>query len=230
MAKNSASGISGREPDCALWTRQYHRGVVPTIVWEVGHSQKRSSLFRRAKMWCRRYDGQVCVVILLKYLRRNPLTDNSSILEVYRPTRRITDGKWTATKDGPTYILFPPPLNANGPLDAVPLTYQDYFGPGNIGPAPDIDVNRRFDLPLSLVRRWVEEMVAVTAERFAYRYVSGGSSVAGQILDPAIDVAPEPHVEHGEVQDEGRATPEMMDYEEFGEEWDAAMSDVSDEA
>lgn len=230
MAKNSATGISGREPDCALWTRQYHRGVVPTIVWEVGHSQKRSSLFRRAKMWCRRYDGQVCVVILLKYLRRNPLTDNSSILEVYRPTRRIADDKWTATKDGPTYILFPPPPNANGPLDAVPLTYQDYFGPGNIGAAPDIDVNRRFDLPLNLVRRWVEEMVAVTAERFAYRYVSGGSSVAGQIHDPAVDVAPEPHVEHEEVQDEGRATPEQMDYEEFGDEWDAAMSDVSDEA
>lgn len=83
-------------------------------------------------MWCRRYDGQVPAVILLKYLRRNPVTDTSKILEVYRPTRRI-DGKWAAAKDGPTYSLFPPPLNADGALDAVPLTYQDYFGPGNTG-------------------------------------------------------------------------------------------------
>lgn len=82
-------------------------------------------------MWCRCYNGQIRVVILLKYLRRNPFTDNSSILEVYRPTRRIADEKWTATKDGPTYTLFPPPPNANGPADVVPLTYWGYFGPGS---------------------------------------------------------------------------------------------------
>lgn len=229
MAKHGATGISGREPDCALWTRNYHRGIVPTIVWEVGHSQKRSSLFRRAKMWCRRYDGHVRVVILLKYLRRNPLVDNSSILEVYRPGRRIADGKWTAAKDGPTYVLFPVPLDADGPLDAVPLTYQDYFGPGNVGGADHCDPDRRFDLPLGLVRRWVLEMVAVTVERFAYRYVSGGSSVAGEIHAPVIPVAgsgDQPPV----VEDERRATPEMEEYEEFGDDWDAAMSDVSDDA
>lgn len=177
-------------------------------------------------MWCRRYNGLVCVVILLKYPRRNPITDTSSILEVYRPTRRI-DGKWTASKDGPTYNLFPPPLSANGPLDVVPLTYQDYFGPGNTG-GVDIDPDRRFDLPLSLVRRVIEEMVAVTAERFAYRYVSGGSSI-GEAHDPGVAVAaPEPDVVV-QVQYEGRATPEQVEYEEFGDEWDAAMSDVSDD-
>lgn len=227
MAKNSASGISGREPDCAVWTRHYHRGIVPTIVWEVGHSQKRSSLFRRAKMWCRRYDGQVRVVILLKYLRRNPLADNSSILEVYRPARRVGDGRWTAAKDGPTYALFPAPLNAGTPLDAVPLTYQDYFGPGNTGGDVNVDPDRRFDLPLSLVRRWVEDMVAVTAERFGYRYVSGGSSIGSVIHEPVV--SPDGEVE-AVVQEEGRQTPELVEYAEFGDEWDAAMSDVSDDA
>lgn len=119
--------------------------------------------------------------------------------------------------DGRTFVLFPPPL------DAVPLTHRQYFGPGNTGGRPDIDPDRRFDMPLSLVRRWVEEMVAVTVERFAYRYVSGGSSVAGQIPDPGFVVAPEPILQHEEVQ-------EQIEYEEFGDEWDAARSDVSDEA
>lgn len=37
-------------------------------------------------------------------------------------------------------------------------------------------------------------------------------------------------VEPEVVQDEGRATPEQVEYEQFGDEWDAAMSDVSDDA
>lgn len=143
---------------------------------------------------------------------------------------RRVDGKWTAAKDGPTYSLFPAPPNANDPLDAVPLTYQDYFGPGNTAGA-HIDPERRFDLPLGLVRRWVQEMVAVTVERFAYRYVSGGSSVGGEVQDLGAGVgAPDVVVEPAVVMDDGRATPEMVEYEEFGDEWDAAMSDVSDDA
>lgn len=76
-------------------------------------------------------------------------------------------------------------------------------------------------------------MVAVKVERFAYRYGSGGSSVGGEVHDPAIGVvAPEPDavVEPEMEPDEGRATPEQVEYGEFGDEWDAAMSDVSDDA
>ncbi|KAL0630862.1 hypothetical protein Q9L58_010285 [Maublancomyces gigas] len=79
------------------------------VIWEVGVSQKRTSLLRRAKTWCRRYDSQVRVVILVKYLRRDPRTDNASILEVYRPLIRQCNGCWTAVREDPMYQLFPRP-------------------------------------------------------------------------------------------------------------------------
>lgn len=230
MAKRGTTGVSSREPDCAIWTSSFNRGIVPTIIWEVGHSQKRTSLLRRAKMWCRRYNGNIRVVILLKYLRKNPLTDNSSILEVYRPLRR-QDGKWTAVKDGPTYALFPPPPNADTPLDSIPLTYEDYFGSGNWGyesSGERIDPGKRSDLPLSLVRRRIEEVVAVTVERFAYRYHSGGSSVGDNMQVAVEDGGEDGEGDETEQVEEGRGSPEVQDYEEFGDDWDAAMSDVSD--
>lgn len=231
--KQTPSGtLSQREPDCALWTLSYESGIIPTLVWEVGHSQKRSSLLRRAKMWCRRYDGKVRVVILVKYLRKDPRQDNSSIITVYRPHRR-EDGKWTAEQQGPVYTLFPRPPRAGyeNPDDAVPLAYEDYFGTGNVG-GPDpttgrpIDPRRRFDLPLELVREMVLEVVRVTTEREGFRYVSGGSSVGANVpVEEVVDEVADVHLQ--EVSERGSPVVEM-EYEEYGDDWDAAMSDVSD--
>lgn len=180
-------------------------------------------------MWCRRYDGQVRVIIFLKYLRKNPLTGRASILEVYRPACR--NGRWTAVKDGPTYELFPVPANAGGEMDAVPLTLEDYFGAGNTC-GGQIDPGRRFDLPLGLVRKTIEEIVGVTVARLAYRSPSDGSGVAG---DMQVSVS-ESRGGDGlsglgdgmDVEGGGEST-EVVDYEEFGSEWDATMSDVSDD-
>lgn len=183
MTKGTGSGsTSNREPDCAVWTPAYVNGVVPTIVWEVGHTQKRQSLFRRAKMWCRRYDGMVRVVFLVKYQRRNPHVDKAAILMVYRPSWR--GDKWTALQDGPVYQLFPRPQNIVPGSDAVPLTYQDYFGPGNIGVdgnGEEINPDARFDLPLERVREEMEDILGADIHRGEYRYPSGGSSNAAVV-------------------------------------------------
>ncbi|KAL0634219.1 hypothetical protein Q9L58_006835 [Maublancomyces gigas] len=227
--------LNQREPDSAVWTRHYESGIVPTIVWEVGHSQKRSSLYRRAKMWCRRYDGKVHVVILVKYLRKDPSLDNASILEVYRPAYRSrTIGgppRWTARKDGRTYQLFPrPPEAIEGAYetleDTIPLTYRDYFGEGNVGAG--VDPSTRFDLPLES----------------QYRYASGGSSVGGVLAVEDALLGDEAHLDGGERAEDGAGVDlreqspeehvgpdgdaEMEEYAADDDDWDAAMSDVSD--
>lgn len=222
MQKATATGQSQREADCTLYTTAYHSGIVPTIVWEVGHSQKRQSLVRRAKMWCRRYDGQVRAVILVKYLCRNPRVNCASILLLFRPMRK-PDGKWTAMQDGPTYTLFPRPADAGTATDEVPLVYEDYFGPGNLGVGKT--GQERFNLPLELVRELMEESITVACGREGYRFVSGGSSVAGQQPGAVAEV---------EMQDPPLVVPAVVspvaeEFEEFGDDWDAAMSDVSDD-
>lgn len=240
--KQSADGkTSQREPDSAVWTANYHSGIIPTIIWEVGHSQKRSSLFRRAKMWCRRYDGKVHVIILVKYLCKDPRLNNSSILEVYRPALlpRIPGElpRWTARKDGPTYTLFPRPAEDDhrSAEDVVPLTYRDYFGEGNVGPG--VDPTTRFDLPLELVRKTIELVVSVTERREQYRYISGGSSIGGadlieNIMEEVLQAEQNEKRDQGN-QFESRGTPEgsgveMEEYEADGDNWDMALSDVSE--
>ncbi|KAL0630793.1 hypothetical protein Q9L58_010360 [Maublancomyces gigas] len=130
-------------------------------------------------MWCRRYDGHVRAVILVKYLCRNPHISRASILLLFRPVQR-PDGKWAAlqVQVGPKYILFPRPADAGTETDGVPLVYEDYFGPENLGVGKT--GQERFDPPLELVRELVEESIAVTCEREGYRFVSDGSSVASQ--------------------------------------------------
>lgn len=49
---------------------------------------------------------------------------------------------------------------------------------------------RRFNLPLSQPRTVVEEKLGETAELFAYRFVSGGSSVVGAAHDLGVPVSP----------------------------------------
>lgn len=44
MQKSTPTRKSQREADCTLYTTAYHSGIVPTIVREVGHPQKRQSL------------------------------------------------------------------------------------------------------------------------------------------------------------------------------------------
>lgn len=133
-------------------------------------------------MWCRRYDGRVRAVILVKYLCRNPHINHASIPLLFRPVQR-PDGKWTALQVGPTYTLFPRPADAGTETDGVPLVYEGYFGPGYFGPG-NLGVGKtgqeRFDLPLELVRELMEESIAVTCEREGYQLFSGGSSMAGQ--------------------------------------------------
>lgn len=172
-------------------------------------------------MWCRRYNGLIRVVVLVKYLRRDPRVDNAAILEVYRPGIRESDGRWTAVQDGPTYQQFPRPPTAvrddyANPVDAVPLTREDYWGPGNAGAEPA----ERFDLPLELVREVVETLVPVTVRREQFRFPSDGSSVLGEGDEEGGEgrEAPVPMVVAGEPLDEAIAF-----------EWDAAMSDVSDD-
>lgn len=121
----------------------------------------------------------------------------------------------------------------DNPDDAVPLTYRDYFGEGNVGPAA-IDPTTRFDLPLELVREMIEIVVPVTAKRERYRFASGGSSVGGGDVEGGgleaaeEDGIAEPDVAH-EANDEKVMDVEMMEYEEVDDRnWDAALSDVSD--
>lgn len=221
FSKLTASGSrSDREPDCALLALDYHLAI-PTIVWEVGHSQGLPALIRRAKMWCRRYDGRVRVVVLVKYLRPNPRVDRAALLWVYRPLWRPEDERWTAAQDGPTYTLFPVPQNAGAVSDAIPLTYEDYFGPGNAGPG--VDVQRRCDLPLQLVRREIEAGIQKTIVQDRYRHVSGGSSVAGNVGGQGGEAEDE-----GEEREEREDSPEGEPYQEYGDDWDAGMSDISD--
>lgn len=235
MSKQTPDGgRSDREPDCAVLAIDYHRAI-PTIVWEVGHSQGLPALVKRAKMWCRRYDGNVRVVILVKYLRRNPRVDKTALLWVYRPVRRASDGRWTALQEGPVYTLFPAPLNAGEPEDAIPLTYEDYFGPGNVGEG--VDAQMRCDLPLELVRGEIEEGIQTTLAQDGYRHVSGGSSVAGvggvggAVEDGGEEAMVEDAGEEALVEverEEREESPEGEPYEEYGEDWDVAMGDESD--
>lgn len=196
-------------------------------------------------MWCRHYDGKVHVVILVKYLRKDPSLDNASILEVYLPAYRSrTIGeppRLTARKDGRTYQLFPRQLEAiegayETPEDAIPLTYRDYFGEGNVGAG--VDPSTRFDLPLESVREVIEQMVPVTRLREQYRYASGGSSVGVLAVEDALLGGDEAHLGGRERVDLREQSPEehvgpdgdveMEEYAADDDDWDAAMSDVSD--
>lgn len=232
--KSTPSGVSQREPDCGLWTLDYERGIIPTIVWEIGHTQRAASLLRRAKMWARRYDGRVQAILLLKYTSRDPRLNPSSYLLVFRPTLRA-DGKWTVVQDGPTYVLFPRPANVvpddlEQGDDAVPLTYQDYFGPGNVA---GTDPLTRFDLPLELVRMHITDAVEAANNRRGYRFVSGGSSVGGlgeRVAGGELpDVAGAVHQPEREVSPDEDERPYVdAEFGMFGQDWDEAMSDVSD--
>lgn len=225
MSKQTDDGRSDREPDCAVLAIDYHRAI-PTIVWEVGHSQGFPALVKRAKMWCRRYDGNVRVVILVKYMRRNPRVDKAAKLWVYRPARRGLDGRWTAEQQGPVYTLFPVPLNAGSPEDAIPLTYADYFGPGNVGVG--VDPLQRCDLALDLVRQEIDEGIQTTLVQDQYRHVSGGSSVPGVLQDNGVEEIVD-EVEGEREREEREQSPDGEAYQEYGVDWDATMSDVSDD-
>lgn len=230
MSKQTTDGgRSDREPDCAVLAVDYHRAI-PTIVWEVGHSQGMQALVKRAKMWCRRYDGNIRVVILVKYLRKNPRVDKAALLWVYRPQRQ-GDGRWTAVQQGPVYTLFPVPEDAGSPEDVIPLTYEDYFGPGNVGFG--VEPRMRCDLALDLVRQEIEEGIQNTLAQDQYRHVSGGSSIAGAAAALGAEggvgvVAAELEGEVEMAHDDREGSPEGEAYQEYGEDWDAAMSDVSD--
>lgn len=86
------------------WTRSYENGVASTIVWEIGHSQPYSSLLRWAKMWARRYDGKVQVIVLVKYLCRNPRLRNDAVF-VFRPAWSAERNKWIALQDWPPIFI-----------------------------------------------------------------------------------------------------------------------------
>lgn len=166
-----------REPACSLCAPDFESGRVPTIVWEVGHTQSRSMLARRAKLWFRMFDGQTRVVITVKFREQNPREDNSAVLTVFRPRLR-KNGTWTTTQEGPAYELFPRPATAvrgvyDSPADSIPLTYQDYFGPGNNGCAANglpVDPETRFDIPLEIVREGIEFSTSSAARRTYFRY------------------------------------------------------------
>lgn len=173
-------------------------------------------------MWARRYDGAVQAIILVKYTCRNPRFNPASFLLLFRPVLR-SDGKWTVAQDGPTYTLFPRPVGVvegdfNQPHDALPLVYQDYFGPGNVqaGTGP----NARFDLSLELVRRYISEAIQAENNRRQYRYVSGGSSVGSH---------GQPEEQDPVEQEEHRQIPVVDENDQFGGDWEDPMSDVSDE-
>lgn len=176
-------------------------------------------------MWCRRYDGLVRAVILVKYLCRNPRANPASVLLLFRPIREA-DGKWSARQHGPVYTLFPRPADASAEGDVVPLVYEDYFGTGNLGAGKT--GRERFDLPLELVRGLMEESIGVARGREGYRYVSGGSSVDG---GGGAGVEGAGEQEMGDVLPVGApvVAPVEAEFEEFGDDWDAAMSDVSDD-
>lgn len=182
----------------------------------------------------------VRVVVLVKFLRKNPLVDNAAILTVYRP--RWRGDKWTALQDGRVYQLFPRPAEADidNPDDAIPLVYQDYFGPGNGGTDPKtglaIDPETPFNLPLEKVRTEIEDAIGVTLDCAQYRYASGGSSVGGgpgRVPDEAVERAEPDYGDEGRdagLDEEARIdSPVEEEYEAFGADWDAAQSDLSDD-
>lgn len=152
--------------------------------------------------------------------------DKAAILMVYRPSWR--GDKWTAVQDGPVYQLFPRPESTVAATDAVPLTYQDYFGPGNVGidvNGRPIDPDTRFDLPLEKVREEMEDVLGADIHRREYRYPSGGSSNAAMVSGGEDET-----VERmGEEPVEREDSPEV-EYEEYGSDWDAADADMSDAA
>lgn len=166
-------------------------------------------------------------MILAKYLRKDPRVDNASELMVYRPQRR-EDGKWTAVQDGRNYVLFPRPPGVvegvlDSPDDAVPLSYEDYFGTTHDG----VEAGAMFDLPLERVRRIISVVIPATVQREGYRFVSGGSSVGADAM--LVDNAGAEGPVAVEDDGSGRDSPvQIEEYEQFGQEWDAAMSDVSD--
>lgn len=119
-------------------------------------------------MWARRYDGKVQVIVLVKYLCRNPRLRNDAVLFVFRPAWFVERNKSILLQDGPLYTLFPRPAGIipgvyDNPLDAIPLTYKDYFGPGNVGPGMDKDT--RFDLPLERIRDVIFDVIPITVRR-----------------------------------------------------------------
>lgn len=242
--------MSQREPDCGLWTLDYARGTIPTIVWEIGHSQHQSALLRRAKMWARRYDGRIQAILLLKYPCRDPRVNPASYLLLFRPRLRA-DGKWTAVQDGPRYVLFPRPGNVvpndlAQQDDAVPLIYQDYFGPGNVvAGAAGTDPHSRFDLPLELVRMHITEAIQAANNRRGYQFVSGGSSVGEpaehgerivvgepanlQGQDAVVDMqAEDVEPDLDDSPDEHERPYAHAEFNMFAHDWDEAMSEFSD--
>lgn len=152
--------------------------------------------------------------------------DKAAILMVYRPSWR--GDKWTAVQDGPVYQLFPRPESVVRGADAVPMTYQDYFGPGNVGidgNGQPINQDTRFDLPLERVREEMEDVLGADMHRGEYRYPSGGSSNAA-VVDGGIEETVFPV---GQEQAEREDSPEV-EYEEYGSDWDAADAEMSDAA
>lgn len=95
--------------------------------------------------------------------------------------------RWTARRDGRVHQLFPcPPEAVDGahylPDDAVPLTYRDYFGEGNV--EVEVDPATRFDLPLGLVRSAILDIVRVAKLRSARRKASGRGARGGPDKQP----------------------------------------------
>lgn len=124
------------------------------------------------------------------------------------------------------YTLFPRPEGVqvgvyNDPADAIPLTYQDYFGPGNVGAGRN--PGTRFDLPLERIRDVILDVIPVTVRREGFRYVSGGSSVPGDLVDQG-DAAQE----DVELVVEDRDSPDEEEQPGGSGDWDEWMSDVSD--
>lgn len=178
-------------------------------------------------MWCHKYIGIIRVAILVKSLRKDPLVDNAAIPTVYRPEWR--GDKWTAVQDGRVYQLFPRPLDANmnNPADAIPLTYQDYFSPGNVRTdlqtEPNIDPDTSFNLLLEKVRAEITDALGVTVHCAQYRYASGGS---GQVGTPAGQDEPDFGLHIGGDGGQGEnGSPVGEEYEAYG---GAALSDLSD--
>lgn len=225
-----------REPACSVCAPDFESGKVPTIVWEVGHTQTRRMLARRAKLWFRMFNGQTRVVITVKFRAQNPREDNSAVLTVFRPQLRM-DGMWSITQEGPTYELFPRPATAlrgvyDSPDDSIPLTYQDYFGPGNNGCAANglpVDPETRFDIPLERVREGIEYSMSSAARRTYFRYNA-------ELLTDTDDQDAESHPEgpSSELNIVGQnaygGTIFPSEYSEFAPHWVEALSDFSDSA
>lgn len=71
--------------------------------------------------------------------------------------------------------------------------------------------------------------VGYTAEgnRQGYRFASGGSSVEGDLAGQQVGEPAEDSLVLEEAEDEGRESPDI-ESEDYGSDWDASMSDVSD--